>query len=266
MTKAKRLSMTNSLEKSFDPLAAAKLRASRYNRVPGQLTGYDCPKCLNRGQTMVVHDDGTTAVRPCECMAIRNSLRRIERSGMKELVERCSLENYEAVEPWQKRAKELALEYIAAPAGHWFFLSGQPGSGKTHLCTAICKELMFLGTETLYTVWPNTVQRLSAIVTLPDEYEKAMKELITVPLLYLDDFLKVGGGQRPTTGDLKRAFEVLNMRYLNPQLLTIISTERTIPSILKLDEALGSRIKERCGKYELTFSGIEKNRRLQKKD
>ena len=33
----------------YDPVAIAKMKADTINSTPGNLTGHDCPKCLNRG-------------------------------------------------------------------------------------------------------------------------------------------------------------------------------------------------------------------------
>lgn len=245
----------------YDPVVHARMKARNYNRIPGTLTGVDCPRCLNRGQIMIVHSDGTTAIEICDCMTVRDNLRRIEKSGMKSLVARYTFESYTTGEPWQKAAKDLAQEYASDPAGHWLTLNGQPGCGKTHLCTAVCNELMHKGMETRYVLWRDTVRRLKASVNDPDSYDKTMEDLKRVKLLYIDDFLKVGGGERPREGDLNVAFELLNARYSNPQLLTIISTERTPQEIMGFDEAIASRINERCGKFRLTFEGREKNQR-----
>jgi hypothetical protein len=92
------------------------MRVRNYNRTPGTLTGYDCPKCLNRGQVMVAHED-ITAVRRCECMILRSNLRRLERSGMKGLVERCTFEGFLTPQPWQQKAKALAMEYAQTRRG-----------------------------------------------------------------------------------------------------------------------------------------------------
>ena len=80
-----------------------------------------------------------------------------------------------------------------------------------------------------------------------EEYNKRMWKLKTVSVLYIDDFLKCRGA--PSDSDINIAFELLNARYNNTKLTTIISTERSISEILGLDEALGSRIVERSKGY-----------------
>ena len=54
------------------------------------------------------------------------------------------------------------------------------------------------------------------------------------------------------------AFEILNYRYNNKKLITIISTEQSIDNIIEFDEALGSRI------YEMTKDNSAHNRNVLK--
>ena len=70
-----------------------------------------------------------------------------------------------------------------------------------------------------------------------------MRDLKTAPVLYIDDLFK--GAERPTQGDLNIAFELLNYRYNDERLYTIISTEKLLDELIAIDEAIGSRIAER---------------------
>ena len=62
--------------------------------------------------------------------------------------------------------------------------------------------------------------------------------------------------------DKNIAFDLLNARYINPDAITIISTELTIDRILSWDEAIGSRINQRAKDYMLNI-GKKQNWRLQ---
>ena len=85
-------------------------------------------------------------------MAIRRSIRRAEKSGLGDLLERHTFDRFQTPKPWQARAKQLAQDYAAAPNG-WFVASGASGSGKTHLCTAICRRLLDDGRAVRYDLW-----------------------------------------------------------------------------------------------------------------
>ena len=96
-----------------------------------------------------------------------------------------------------------------------------------------------------------------------DEYEELLKPWKTVDVLYIDDLFKTEQGKNPTTADVNIAFEILNYRYRNSKLITIISSERTIQEIVGIDEAVGSRIFEKSGNYCINISkDIKKNYRL----
>jgi DNA replication protein DnaC len=60
-----------------------------------------------------------------------------------------------------------------------------------------------------------------------------------------------------TPADVNLAFEILNYRYVNRRLVTILSSEKTIEEILDIDEAVGSRIFERCKGHYVKFVGKE---------
>lgn len=64
---------------------AAIAEAERMNAVEGNMVGYDCPKCKNRGYIAGVK--GLYMVMaPCECMKVRANMARLERSGLKDSV------------------------------------------------------------------------------------------------------------------------------------------------------------------------------------
>ena len=58
----------------------------RMNQQPGELTGYNCPICMNRGYTYVVRGDDMVQ-RQCSCLEVRRSMRRIQKSGLATLLE-----------------------------------------------------------------------------------------------------------------------------------------------------------------------------------
>ena len=238
-----------------DPLILAQKRAETYNSMAGSLSGYDCPKCKNRGSIMYAREDGTDYTVPCSCMKIRSSIRKLKQSGLQTRVKHCTFEKFQVRESWQKAILNAARAYSENPEG-WLLLSGQSGCGKTHLCTAICRIRLLKGQQVRYLSWR---EELPVLKNWDDgeRRERTMEELQQAELLYIDDFLKTGsGGQdgpRPTAADLGLGFEILNSRY-NSDLPTLISTEFTPEEILSMDEALGSRIVEKAGDHILVVA------------
>ena len=151
-----------------------------------------------------------------------------------------TFDTYQTPEEWNRQILAVAKKYAAAPAG-WFFAGGQPGAGKTHICTAILQELS-LRYPVRYMLWRDESAWIKASLNEP-EGVALMSELKSVPVLYIDDLFK--GAERPTQGDLNLAFELINYRYNDESLYTIISTEKLLDDLIRIDEAIGSRIAER---------------------
>lgn len=236
---------------------AAIAEAERMNAVEGNMVGYDCPKCKNKGYIAGVKGLYMVTV-PCECMKIRANMARLERSGLKDSVAEYTFKNYKADKPWQKGILERAVEFAKDPKG-WFYIGGQVGSGKTHICTAIASHLIKKGREVLYMRWTDDTVKLKAVKNNDEEYGAMIEKFKRTDVLYIDDFFKTEKGKQPTTADVNIAFEMLNYRYNNRDLITIISSERTLGELLDIDEATGSRIKQRCGNNHISVERKPEN-------
>lgn len=250
-----------------DPRTPDEIRVQWMNDEPGKLKGYDCPDCKNRGKTYCLKD-GYVVASDCQCLEIRRSLARLENSGLGDLLERYTFESYKTMEPWQQHARGLALKFAHEPGGHWFAAMGVVGAGKTHLCTAICGFLLKKGVDVRYMLWKDDGRAIKAVTNEGEEYDRLMRPLQTVKALYIDDFFKTkkdeitGKYEQPSPADIDLAFKIINARYNNVGLITIISSERTGNEIINIDEAVGSRIYERSKGFSLKLSGEDKNWRL----
>ena len=89
-----------------------KRRTQEFNAAVGDLNstslgGVDCPDCHNKGVIMTNRqaENGLweTRVRECKCMTTRRSIRRLVRSGLKDVTSTYTFRRYEAEKPWQKR-------------------------------------------------------------------------------------------------------------------------------------------------------------------
>lgn len=167
---------------------------------------------------------------------------------MVDMLERYTFENYQTPDEKRAHVKRKAESFVKEDKG-WFYIAGRSGSGKSHICTAICSAFIYQGKETYYMSWRDESTELKANVNVTDVYEPKMKKLKTVPVLYIDDFFK---GGNPSEADVRLAFEMLNARYNNSSLRTLISSEKDIREIISIDEALGGRIYERSKGYVLS--------------
>ena len=233
-------------------------QVDKLNLIQGDLKGVDCTKCLNRGCYYILKENNITGV-VCGCMQQRYSLLQIKKSGMGELLNKCTFENYIPKELWQERLKKSTMEFAEnGYKDNWLCVVGQVGCGKTHLATAIIGELLNKGLNSRYMLWRDETVRLKAVITDDISYNKIMDELKTVSVLYIDDFFKTEKDKKPTTADINIAFEILNHRYCN-KLSTIITSEKMIDELIDIDEAVGSRIFEKCKNYCLVV-GYDKSK------
>lgn len=234
----------NDTATTFDFAAHNQRMCDIYNQSTGTLQGYDCKKCLNRGYFAKIVD-GYEVMSPCECLEFRNTLHKIQKSGLKNSIDKLTFESFTAPTDWQEYIKNRAMEFVNNHENKWFYIGGQVGCGKTHICTAIVGELFKQGKTGQYMLWRDEAVKLKASVNDSTEYQNLIKPLKTVDVLYIDDFFKTEKDKLPTQADINIAFEILNYRYSNESLITIISSERTINELLDIDEAVGSRIYER---------------------
>lgn len=233
----------------YDPAVLAKMKADTINSTPGNLTGYDCLKCQNRGNIAIPKEGGGVSIRDCSCMKIRRCVWEMEKSGLKNIIKEKTFEAYNATEPWQRAIKAGAMAY-ADNLGGWLLFCGQSGSGKTHLCTAVCRHRLLAGDEVRYMPWRDKVAEIKAMSLDNERRADILQGYKTAQILYIDDLYKVGksadGSSNPTGADIGLAFEIINYRYIN-HLPTIISTEKTPQELVEIDEATGSRVIEMAG-------------------
>lgn len=225
-----------------------ELQVLQHNNSDGNLEGYDCPKCKNRGN-FAKNVNGYYTLSDCECLAVRKSIRLMAESGLGNLLKLYSFNKFECNEDWQKYIFDKARAFVDAEQS-WFYIGGNSGCGKSHLCTAIVRELLVKGYPAKYMLWLDESVALKQSVNDHDKYNALMNEIKNTQVLYIDDFLKTGKNEEPTQADIKLAMEILNYRYnkarsdKSKRYITIISSERSIGEILDYDEATGSRIME----------------------
>lgn len=251
-------------------LEKAKRDADDLNACEGQLhvaDGYACEKCRNKG--FVYYANGAYVSRAdCECMTARKTIRRMMASGLQDVIAKYTFAKYNATEEWQKKIKETAKAFLSDDQATWFFMGGASGSGKSHICTAICRELL-KNKAVHYMLWEGESKELRSCVMDAETYQPHMNRLKEVDVLYIDDFFsghreRDGALIKPTGPEVGLARELLNHRCINGK-TTIISSEWYSTEIVDIDEALGGRILEKCGKYCLNLErGSGKNYRLKK--
>lgn len=243
-------------EQPYDEKAFVQFKVDCENKKDGNLNeidGYECPVCKNKG---IIYGVGEyrghykEVVGDCKCKPIRNSIMRMKRSGLEDVIKKYAFERFEATEPWQEAVKNQAMAFAKNPVG-WFFIGGQSGCGKSHICTAICRSLLLDGNEVYYMKWRDDISKIKAMSLDAEEREKMLDKIKNTKVLYIDDLFKTGQNPdgtapRPTSADINLAFEIINHRYCKKDLITIFSSEMQMADLIDIDEATGGRICEKA--------------------
>lgn len=254
------LSRVNSMGLTFEDMTPRDLeqfKVDGLNATEGTRhleDGYHCSVCKNKGFVVKLQElpggHYTQVMADCKCSEIRRSIIRMKKSGLKDVIKDFTFDKYEATEPWQQTIKNAAMEYTKQPQG-WFYIGGQSGAGKSMICTAICRDFLLNGRRVMYMSWREDVAALKGLAMEPEEREKLINRFKQAEVLYIDDLFKDGKGEDgrrklPSPADIRLAFEIINYRYNNPNLLTLLSSEWSVDELLDIDEAIGGRIFERA--------------------
>ena len=207
--------------------------------------------CQDIGYTFIVNN-GYQAAQKCECQIQKENIKKIERSGLQELIKKCTFENFDIKEDYQKHMLCMAKEFIEQKEYPFFYIGGQVGCGKTHICTALSVHYLNKRYSVAYKVYDKIIRNLKANVNDTSLYNKIMYKLQNTEVLYIDDLFKTGNNEKPTDADIRHIFNLINQRYISKK-ITILSAERNIDEIIGIDEGLGSRIKQMCGPYCLAI-------------
>jgi DNA replication protein DnaC len=238
------------------------------NAEQGTLNEFDCPICKNKGEIFFLDENNNECSRECECMKKRRIIRNTRNSGLSAMLDKYTFGNFSHKENWQFTMYDKATDFVHDDKAKCFFVGGQIGAGKSHICTAIVGRLLEQGYNAYYNVWNEIVINLKQnAYDNPEEYNRQLTWLKNVKVLYIDDFFKT----TPTTADLDKAFQIidyrknLSMGNSKRRLITIISSEKMLEEIIGIDEAIGSRIFEMCNRGEYVVEierSANKNQRM----
>ena len=133
------------------------------------------------------------------------------------------------------KAFQASIDYAADPRG-WFILTGDNGSGKTHLAAAIAHRRIQQGHVVLFVHVPDLLDHLRATYnpSSEDSYSDLFDQVRSTPLLVLDGLTE----HRTNSWALEKLLQLLNHRY-NAELPTIITTTCEID---ELDPYIRSRV------------------------
>ena len=244
MQAAKDAGVADELRKvlAMTPEQRTERRAAMINAERGNLDAsvIDCPTCRNKG--FIAEARGLEIVHvECGCMVQRRAMRRMKASGLQGIITACRLDNFATEESFQREMKGTAERFLH-DGGHGLLMSGQSGCGKTHICTAVCAQLIKRGHDVIYMPYRDEIMRIKQAARDADEYQPRMQQLKAVDVLYIDDLFK--GDVR--AADVNAVYELVGYRD-RASATTIVSTELTIGELSAIDEAIAGRIVKMCG-------------------
>ena len=179
----------------------------------------------------VCSDTGFAGVRMCQCLRQKLITMNIQSSGMGNLIEKQSFdnfslevyknnpENYARMERNLKIAKAFADKFSSR--GGNLLLIGTTGTGKTHLSTAIAKAVISQGFDVLYDSTQNILNDFEKdkFRSGYNQTESASEKYLECDLLIIDDL----GAEFSTQFSVSALYNLINTRQ-NKGLSTIIST------------------------------------------
>ncbi|MCC2526916.1 ATP-binding protein [Bacillus halotolerans] len=263
MTKHTIEQILDELRKGRRPLLADKPAESDTSR-------YDCQRCKDQGGYLS-RQDGLEVWTMCSCMAERKVKRLLGASEITPAFRQLGFHEFrtqgksQAVKDAFECAKEFVADYeqIKDSRKNSIALLGQPGSGKTHLLTAAANDLM--RKRHVPVIYFPFVEGFIDLKNDFDLLEAKLNRIKQADVLFIDDLFKpVNGKPRATDWQLEQMYSVLNYRYLNHKPI-LLSSELTIETLVRVDEAIGTRIYEMCSDYLVIIKGTayDLNHRLE---
>jgi DNA replication protein DnaC len=250
------------LKEELKSLSLVDFQVRVHNDGIGNLKYVDCLECKNKGD-VASNVDGYLQIKECRCMKQRKIMKRIEDSGLSSQFANYRFDNFKTDEAWQKSMKDRAIDYLnhfndKSPY-KWLYIGGQIGSGKTHIESALMRELIQKGFDIAYMQFSEEMPDIErGLISYGDINLKALsmyERFKTVEILVIDDAFKNYTKQRAF-------WDIINHRYKDGRLVTIISSQYSYDQLVQItgDESLPSRIFERCTEKYFRVSDFKADR------
>ena len=230
----------------IDP--SLKVKKSKLEKSQNDISN-ECIICEGRGWISLdkpIGDPNFGQINPCKCreenidsekksqLLRYSNLGHLSRFTFKNLNVQGLSKDPSEQETYQK-SFEIIKNYSEDPSG-WLIISGDHGSGKTHIAAALTSECIKNNTPVFFIYVPDLLDHLRSTFSPASEitFSDMFELVLETPVLVLDGL----GTQNSSSWAQEKLDQILNHRY-NTQLATIITTSNPIS---ELDSQIRSKI------------------------
>lgn len=209
-----------------------------------------CPICKSKRIIYVVKH-GTIAIKPCDCRI--NAVNATAAGMMRQRLDKCAWDNFEAKLEWQGRLKRMAWKWSRGLTPKMLVISGQSGCGKTHISACAASErLRFCGhggrADWFY--WSRDIRDLkSQQVNDYPAFSAKIEYLKTCKMLVVDGLFDT----RQTDADITLIDELLYFRALTDNAGTIITTRLNLRQIASQAPSVFARLQAAAPGYMINL-------------
>jgi DNA replication protein DnaC len=203
----------------------------------------NCPACLDERAAA----ERVEAAAAAERVRLARCTRLWDASGIPKRFASKRLSGYEAKDPQQRHALEIATRFVARFADKpdtSLLLCGTPGTGKTHLACGIAAALLDAGHSVVIATEHGAMRWIKETYRKDSELSEsdAIARLIEPELLIMDEV----GVQTGSEHEKMLVFEIINERYQACKATILISNL----TASEVEKYLGDRVTDRfreCG-------------------
>lgn len=149
------------------------------------------------------------------------------KSGIKASCVHMTFKNYQRSESGDETRKAMIEAVNASKNGTCLIIAGKPGTGKTHLATAIAIQAMTQGKQAIFRLVSAMLDEIQSTINGKGDYDGLMKQFKNAPCLVLDDL----GHENMTEARASYLHQIIDYRY-SEKLQTIITTNARTPEEL----------------------------------